>query len=165
MWNRTSFNFWKARARWPGLNLGKPLRFCAPEVLQNLASTRPPVMGVLGDGRHGGRGGTAASADCARPLASFGSFSTWKRNSPRRAKPCKTARRVVAQASFSCPCGAIHLLVSYGWKAKEPGGGGEPPPYRVLLTMLVPRTAPSSAPVCALGHLSLSPLSLRDISP
>ena len=89
MWNRTSFNFWKARARWPGLNLGKPLRFCAPEVLQNLASTRPPVMGVLGDGRHGGRGGTAASADCARPLASFGSFSTWKRNSPRRAKPLR----------------------------------------------------------------------------
>ena len=26
-------------------------------------------MGVLGDGRHGGRGGAAASADCARPLA------------------------------------------------------------------------------------------------
>ena len=69
MWNRTSFNFWKARARWPGLNLGKPLRFCAPEILQNLANTRPPVMGVLGDGRHGGRGGAAASADCARPLA------------------------------------------------------------------------------------------------
>ena len=50
-----------------------------------------PVMGVLGDGRHGGRGGTAASADCARPLASFGSFSTRKRNSPRRAKPCPAA--------------------------------------------------------------------------
>ena len=42
-----------------------------------------PRNGVLGDGRHGGRGGAAASADCARPLASFGSFSTWKRNSPR----------------------------------------------------------------------------------
>ena len=49
------------------------------------------VMGVLGDGRHGGRGGAAASADCARPLASFGSFFTRKRNSPRRAKPCPAA--------------------------------------------------------------------------
>ena len=29
----------------------------------------PPVMGVLGDGRHGGRNGAAVSADCARPLA------------------------------------------------------------------------------------------------
>ena len=28
-----------------------------------------PVMGVLGDGRHGGRNGAAVSADCARPLA------------------------------------------------------------------------------------------------
>ena len=28
-----------------------------------------PRNGVLGDGRHGGRGGAAASADCARPLA------------------------------------------------------------------------------------------------
>ena len=30
---------------------------------------------------------------------------------------------------------------------------GKPPPYKVLLTMLVSQTAPSSAPVCALGHL------------
>ena len=51
-----------------------------------------PVMGVLGGGRHGG-GRLCRTADCARPLASFGSFSTRKRNSPRRAKPCKTARR------------------------------------------------------------------------
>ena len=29
----------------------------------------PPVMGVLGGGRHGGRNGAAVSADCARPLA------------------------------------------------------------------------------------------------
>ena len=81
--------FWKSQgpvARW---EFRPSLRFCAPEILQNLANTRPPVMGVLGDGRHGGRGGAAASADCARPLASFGSFSTWKRNSPRRAKPLR----------------------------------------------------------------------------
>ena len=30
-----------------------------------------PVMGVLGDGRHGGRNGAAVSADCARPLAAL----------------------------------------------------------------------------------------------
>ena len=30
-----------------------------------------PVMGVLGDGRHGGRDGAAVSADCARPLAAL----------------------------------------------------------------------------------------------
>ena len=29
----------------------------------------------------------------SRSPASYGSFSTWKRNSPRRAKPCKTRRR------------------------------------------------------------------------
>ena len=60
-------------------NIAKPNKYASP------------VMGVLGDGRHGGRGGAAASADCARPLASFGSFSTRKRNSPRRAKPCLAA--------------------------------------------------------------------------
>ena len=52
-----------------------------------------PVMGVLGGGRHGGRSGFADPADCAHPIASFGSFSTWKRNPPRRAEPCKRARR------------------------------------------------------------------------
>ena len=31
----------------------------------------PPVMGVLGGGRHGGRNGAAVSADCARPLAAL----------------------------------------------------------------------------------------------
>ena len=60
-----------------------------------------PRNGVLGDGRHGGRGGAAASADCARPLASFGSFSTWKRNSPRRAKPWTIGRRGRAPALHS----------------------------------------------------------------
>ena len=50
-----------------------------------------PVMGVLGGGRHGGRSGFADPADCAHPIASFGSFSTWKRNPPRRAEPCPAA--------------------------------------------------------------------------
>ena len=31
-WNRTSGNFCKPRAQWPGLNSEKPLHFCAPEI-------------------------------------------------------------------------------------------------------------------------------------
>ena len=65
------------------------LRFCAPKI-QCQAKGVTLVMGVLGGGRHGG---IAEPADCAHPLASFGSFSTWKRNPPRRAEPCKRARR------------------------------------------------------------------------
>ena len=41
-WNRTGGNFCKPRAQWPGRNRGKPLRFCAPEILQDLTGTRPP---------------------------------------------------------------------------------------------------------------------------
>ena len=40
--NHTSFNFYKPRAQWPGGNSDQPLRFCAPEMLQNPAGTRPP---------------------------------------------------------------------------------------------------------------------------
>ena len=42
LWNRTGGNFCKPRAQWPGRNRGKPLRFCAPEILQDLTGTRPP---------------------------------------------------------------------------------------------------------------------------
>ena len=31
-WDRTSGNFCKPRARWPGRNCEKPLKFCAPEI-------------------------------------------------------------------------------------------------------------------------------------
>ena len=41
-WNRTGGSFCKPRAQWPGRNRGKPLRFCAPEILQDLTGTRPP---------------------------------------------------------------------------------------------------------------------------
>ena len=41
-WTRITPNFCKPRAPWPGRNLDQPLRFCAPEVLQNPSSTRPP---------------------------------------------------------------------------------------------------------------------------
>src|SRR5699024_293880 len=47
--------------------LRRPLRFCAPGMLCPPQGV-PPVMGVLGDGRHGG-GRLCRTADCARPLA------------------------------------------------------------------------------------------------
>ena len=90
----------------------------ATQILRAGSAAKPskyasPRNGVLGDGRHGGRGGAAASADCARPLASFGSFSTWKRNSPRRAKPLRNGApsrgprpaslAPAGQFTFSCP--------------------------------------------------------------
>ena len=46
--NRTKGKFCARRAQWPGGNLDQPLRFCAPEILQNLTGTRPPVMGDRG---------------------------------------------------------------------------------------------------------------------
>ena len=42
LWNRTSFNFCKPRAQWPGGNLEQPLRFCAPEIFDIFPGTRPP---------------------------------------------------------------------------------------------------------------------------
>ena len=61
---------------------------------------------------------------------------------PPPQKTTEAARRVVVQASLSCPCGAIHLLAPYE----------------------VPKPAPSSV-TASPCRLSLSPLSLRDISP
>ncbi len=132
----------------PDWNVRKPLRFCAPEILQNLASTRPPVMGVLGDGRHGGRGGAAASADCARPLAVFWCLSgRGERHSPpeRRNRVSERNRRTAKRTS-----------------AAE----GDPPPYRVLLTMLVPRTPPHPPQCAHWGTFSLSPsVATRHLGP
>ena len=50
VWNRIGCNFCTPRARWPGLNGEKALRFCAPEgfcLFQGVT----PVMGVLGGRR------------------------------------------------------------------------------------------------------------------
>ena len=57
------------------------LRFCAPKI-QCQAKGVTLVMGVLGGGRHGGREALPNLPIAPAPLASFGSFSTWKRNSP-----------------------------------------------------------------------------------
>ena len=88
----------------------------------------------------------------------------WESTSPRRVKPCKTARRVVAQASFSCPFWAIHLLAPYGVSKNRKGGGGKPPPYRIRSVKLEqiwpPHPSPSRPPVpipsVASRHLPLT---------
>ena len=93
----------------------------------------------------------------------------WESTSPRRAKPCKTARRVVAQASFSCPFWAIHLLAPYGVSKNRKGGGGKPPPYRIRSVKLEqiwpPHPSPSRPPVpipsVASRHLPL----IRGVGP
>ncbi len=41
-WNRTSGNFCKLRAQWPGRNRKRPLRFCAPEIFHAFTEERPP---------------------------------------------------------------------------------------------------------------------------
>ena len=44
LWKRCTCNFCKPRARWPGVNGGTPLRFCAPEIFCP-AQGITPVMG------------------------------------------------------------------------------------------------------------------------
>ena len=181
MWNRSSGNFCSARAQWPGRNRGKPLIFCAPEILC-LTQGVTPVMGVRGKAtmstkcssepvpipsvpsghlpliRGVGPGAFCPIPRCSRrspakrvrreeeeqgnersfrrqaetewsglcddepPWAKSLAARRWRNSPCKTIKPCQTARRIVTQASFSCPCGAIHLLA----------------PYMVLLIMAVP---------------------------
>ena len=113
------------------------LRFCAPEILQFLTGTRPPQWGpgadspCQGEMSRSDRGDRVAvlwarSARRPRPSAILWFLShRWERNSPPACgeipppqKTTEAARRVAAQASLSCPCGAIHLLAPY--EAAEP---------------------------------------------
>ena len=125
-WNRTDYNFCSPRAKWPELNGGTPLRFCAPEIFcpaQGVTTVNgglgadSPCQGEMARRARGGRESRHGerSSPLRRPPASFGSFSTRKRNSPRRAKPYKTRRRGRATAlrgssndvcSLSCPLSA-----------------------------------------------------------
>ncbi len=68
-----------------------------------IKQVRVPRNGGLGESRHGER-----SSPLRRPPASFGSFSTWKRNSPpgRRNSPCsekKPAPQEIPQARCAVP--------------------------------------------------------------
>ena len=92
----------------PGGNANRHSDFARRKYCK-IQQIRVPRNGGPGVSRHGER-----SSPLRRPPAILWVLShRWESTSPRRAKPCKTARRVVAQASFSCPCGAIHLLAPY----------------------------------------------------
>ena len=92
VWNRTSGNFCKPRAQWPGLNSEKPLHFCAPEIFC-------PPQGVTP--AFGVRGKATMSTKCssgAVPGGVLPSFSPWKkkvaarrrRNIPRTTNAIRT---------------------------------------------------------------------------
>ena len=81
--NRTNCNFGTASPLWGGRNCRPPLRFCAPGMLCPPQGVTP-VMGGWGKAVIGER-----SSPLRRPPASFGSFSTWKRNSPAGRNPAK----------------------------------------------------------------------------
>ena len=88
LWNRSNSKFCTPRAQWPGENLDQSLRFCAPGIFcptQGVTS----VMGDRGKAVIGER-----SSPLRRPPAILWVLShRWESTSPRRAKPCKTARR------------------------------------------------------------------------
>ena len=48
LWNRSSSNFCKPRAQWPGRNCGQPLRFCAPEMFCLAQGVTPVKRGSRG---------------------------------------------------------------------------------------------------------------------
>ena len=99
-WNRNNSKFCKPRAQWPGLNSGKPLRFCAPEMLC-LAQGVTPVTGDRGPtppvrGRcrvaTEGIGWATMSTKCSSgagpyPLCPFGTSPLDKGSRPRGALP------------------------------------------------------------------------------
>ena len=63
---------------------------------------------------------SAATKDLARARSPDGAnMQGWR---VEVAEPKETARRVVAQASFSWTCGPIHLLAPYG-AVSDPRGG------------------------------------------
>ena len=124
----------------PAGSTGHHSDFHAPEG-QHRTKGMTHVTGVQGAGGVENEAVLPPKFDRARPLVPLWLLSGHpERSSPVRAKPCSmerprqllqktkeqmgkgAARRVVAQASFSCPCGAIHLLAPYGSEKLQSGG-------------------------------------------
>ncbi len=124
--NRTSGNFCKPRAQWPGGNCGKPLKFCAPE-----GHCPPrgitPVNGVRGKRSYGHE-----VSIWPRPRWRFGYFAAMGKVT-RRPQAAKLPAKWRAGSSRPTPGKRLFL-------------------HRPLIRPLR-------------GHLPLSLLSLRDISP
>ena len=72
LWNRIGCNFCTPRARWPGLNGEKALRFCAPEALLDVSGVAPVNGGPGVSGPMGTKCPSAASP--GDPLVSFPSL-------------------------------------------------------------------------------------------
>ena len=92
--DRTNCNFGTTRPQWTGLNCGKPLRFCAPEIQQHQTAGRPPAILKVNwpaGPREGGLGHWFLS-------------HRWERNSPTEGGeiPCKKPpkRRVREAAPY-----------------------------------------------------------------
>ena len=106
------------------------LIFCRARCPHRAVPGRPGVpplrnAGIFRFGRRGRRPRRPAGAHCAplrRPPAILWFLShRWERNSPRRAKPCETARRVVAPyRRRSLPGGRPHGAAP----TKNPNQGG-----------------------------------------
>ena len=104
-WDRTSGNFCKPRAQWPGRNRGKPLHFCAPEGVC-LAKGVTPVIGV--------RGKATMSTKCssgAVPGESLVTFSSLRKSLAARRRRNPPVRNEPALSSPPHPSGltASHL--------------------------------------------------------
>ena len=113
--NRTSSNFYKPRAQWPGGNLERHSDFARRKFCLDLQVCVP---------RNGGPGVRRIWTRSVHPEPSPGdslvTFSSLRKSLaaaaakfPGATNPRDEARRGVAQASFSCPYGAIHLLAPY----------------------------------------------------
>ena len=83
LWNRSSSNFCKPRAQWPGRNCGQPLRFCAPEIIC-LAEGLTPVMG---SGESGPMDLGGAKRSRSPSAASPGAFCLLCRHGQSRSPP------------------------------------------------------------------------------
>ena len=125
-WNRTSGNFCKPRAQWPGLNSEKPLHFCAPEIFC-------PPQGVTP--AFGVRGKATMSTKCssgAVPGGVLPSFSPWKKKVAARRR--RNIPRTTDAIRNPPPHPALRATYPY-------------PLYRY---------ATSSLPLLAFGHFPLT---------
>ena len=122
--------FHKPRAQWPGGNLERHSDFARRKFCLDLQVCVP---------RNGGPGVRRIWTRSVHPEPSPGdslvTFSSLRKSLaataakfPGATNPRDAARRVVAQASFSCPYGAIHLLAPYEKRnhCLPPAGGGTP---------------------------------------
>ena len=122
VWNRTSGNFCKPRAQWPGLNSEKPLHFCAPEIFC-------PPQGVTS--AFGVRGKATMSTKCSSGAVSGGvlpSFSPWKKKvaARRRRNIPRTTSEIRTLTPHPAPSGPP-IPIPFGLRPSPLDKGSRPP--------------------------------------